>query len=114
MIEAGSSRGGRWLRERRLKIALALALAEGLLVVFDVVPATLALLVAAAVLLVYFGWARRQSSDTLREGFWVLAVWQALVALVPVVVIVVGTLALVAVALIAVIALLALLADRRN
>ena len=70
MIEAGSTRGSRWLRERRLKVAVALALVEGALVVFDVIPATLALLVAAAVLVTYFGWARRRRSATLREGFW--------------------------------------------
>ena len=114
VIETGSSRSSRWLRERRAKVALWLAVAEGILVVLDVIPAWLALVVAAAVLIVYFMWARDQSSATLREGFWVVAVWQALVALVPLLVVVVGTLALIAVGVIAAIALVALIADRRS
>jgi hypothetical protein len=112
-IEHGSTRGSRWLRERRLRVALGLALIEGLLVAVDVISALLAIVVAAAVLALYFGWARNQESATLRETAWVLAVWQAVVLLVPVLVVVVGTLALVAVAVIAVLALVALFADRR-
>jgi hypothetical protein len=114
VIEAGSSRSGRWLRGRRAKVALWLAVAEGLLVVFDVIPALLALAVAAAVLFVYFAWAREQRSESLREGFWILAVWQALVALVPLLVVVVGTLALIAVGVIGAVALVALFSDRRG
>jgi hypothetical protein len=113
VIEHGGNRSSRWLHERRLRVAAILAVLEGLLVVFDVVPAWLAILVAIAVLAVYFFWAREQRSATLREGFWIVAVWQAIVLLVPVLVIVVGTLALVAVAVIAVVALVALFADRR-
>jgi hypothetical protein len=111
-IDHGSTRGSRWLRERRLKVALGLALLEGLLVAVDVISALLAIIVAAGVLALYFGWARNHGSTTLRETFWVLAVWQAIVLLVPVLVVVVGTLALVAVAAIAILALVALFADR--
>lgn len=114
MIDAGTSRSSRWLRDRRAKVALLLAVAEGLLVVLDVIPAWLALVVAVAVLLSYFTWARQQRSATLREGFWILAVWQALVALVPLLVVVVGTLALIAVGVIGAVALVALFADRRS
>jgi hypothetical protein len=112
-VEHGSTRGSRWLRERRLKVAAALAVVEGLLVVFDVIPAWVAIVLAIAALALYFGWARERSSATIRDGAWVVAVWQAIVLLVPILVIVVGTLALVAVGLIAVIALVALFADRR-
>ena len=106
-IEHGSTRGGRWLRDRRLKVALGLAIAEGLLV------AWLAILVAIAVLALYFGWARTSGPDWLREPGWIVAVWQAVVLLVPVLVVIVGTLALVAVGAIAILALVALFADRR-
>jgi hypothetical protein len=111
VIEHGETRGGRWLRERRLKIALGLAVLEGLLVAVDVIPAWFAIALAIVVLALYFGWARTQ--PRLRDSAWVIAVWQAVVLLVPVLVIVVGTLALVAVAVLAVLALLALFADRR-
>jgi hypothetical protein len=113
VIEHGATRGSRWLGERRLKLALILAAAEGLLVAVDVVSAWLAIAVAIGVLVVYFTWAREQRSATLRQGFWIVAVWQAIVLLVPVLVVVVGTLALIAVGVIAVIALVALFADRR-
>jgi uncharacterized membrane protein len=113
VIEHGSSRRGGWLRERRLKLALGLAVAEGLLVAVDVIPALLAIIVAIASLALYFYWARGHSSGVLRETFWIVAVWQAIVLLVPVLAVIVGTLALVAVAVIAVIALVALFADRR-
>ena len=116
-IEHGSTRGGRWLRDRRLKVALGLAIAEGLLVALDVVSAWLASLVAIvlaiAVLAVYFGWARASGPEWLREPGWIVAVWQAVVLLVPVLVVIVGTLALVAVGAIAILALVALFADRR-
>ena len=112
-IEHGSTRGGRWLRDRRLKVALGLAIAEGLLVALDVVSAWLAILVAIAVLALYFGWARTSGPDWLREPGWIVAVWQAVVLLVPVLVVIVGTLALVAVGAIAILALVALFADRR-
>ena len=112
-IEHGSTRGGRWLRDRRLKVALGLAIAEGLLVALDVVPAWFAIVLAIVVLAGYFGWARASGPDWLREPGWVVAVWQAVVLLVPVLVVIVGTLALVAVGAIAILALVALFADRR-
>ncbi len=113
VIEHGSTRGGRWVRERRLQLAVGLALLEGVLVAVDVIQAWVAIVLALAMLAVYFGWARAQSAEWIRESAWVVAVWQALVLLVPVLVIVVGTLALVAVAALAVLALVALFADRR-
>jgi hypothetical protein len=112
-IEHGSTRGGRWLQDRKLKLALGLAVLEGLLVAVDVISAWVAIVVAIAALVAYFGWARGQSVPWLRDTAWVVAVWQAVVLLVPVLVVVVGTLALVAVAAIAVVALVALFSDRR-
>ena len=113
MIEHGSTRSSRWLHDRRTRLALWIAIAEGILVAVDVIPWLVAILVAALVLVGYFAWARWQRSQTVRETSWVLAVSQAFVALVPVLVIVVGTLALIAVAALAVIALVLLFSDRR-
>ena len=112
-IEHGSSRTSRWLNERRLRVALILAVIEGLLVAFDVISAVISIVIAITVLAAYFYWARTHGSAAVREGFWIVAVWQAIVLLVPVLVVIVGTLALVAVGLIAVLALVALFADRR-
>jgi hypothetical protein len=113
VLEYETSRSGRWLRERRVRLALAVAVVEGVLVAFDVIDGLLALLVALLLLLFYFAYGRKLRWDWGREASWVAATSQAFVALVPVLVIVVGTLALIVVGVIAVVALVLLFADRR-
>ena len=112
-LEHGTSRGGRWLRTRRLRLALWIAVIEGVLVVADVIPGLTALLAAAGVIAFYLFFGREARSDTVRQGSWIAAASQVCVALVPVLVLVVGALALVAVVILAAIALLVLFADRR-
>ena len=53
VVDHGTSRAGRWLKERRLRLAVWIAVVEGLLVVFDVIPGWLALVVGAIVVLFY-------------------------------------------------------------
>jgi vacuolar-type H+-ATPase subunit I/STV1 len=113
VLEHRSTRTGRWLRERRLRVALWIAVIEGILVVFHVISWPVALVIAVAVVVLYFGMVGRLRSDGLRQLAWIAAVSQALVALVPVLVIIVGTLALILVAILAVVALVLLLSDRR-
>jgi hypothetical protein len=112
-LEHGTSRGGRWLREWRFRLALWIAVVEGLLVVFDVVAGWIALAVAAILIAFYFLVGRELRSDTLRQAGWVAALSQVFVALVPVLAFVLGILAVIALAIVAVVALVALLADRR-
>jgi hypothetical protein len=112
-IEHRGSRAGRWLRARRLRLALWIAVAEGLLVVFDVIPGWTALLVGALVLGFYLVVGRQLQSDVSRQASWVAAASQVLVALVPVLLFFVGVLAIVALAILAGVALIALIADRR-
>jgi hypothetical protein len=112
-IEHRSSRSGRWLRARRLRIALWIAVAEGLLIVFDVIPGWTALVVGALLVAFYFFVGREVRSDTVRHGSWIAAASQLFVALVPVLLFVVGTLAIIVLGILAVIALIALFADRR-
>ena len=111
-IEHDASRGSRWLRENRLKLALWIALAEGILVIFHVIPKWLALAAAAAVLIAYVAYGRN-TTGTRRHVAWVAAASQAVVVLIPILLIVVGTLALVAIGILAVVALVYLFADRR-
>ncbi len=113
ILEHGTSRTGRWLRDRRVRIALWIALVEAILVVFGVIPRLPALVVAVGLIGVYFAAGRRLPSYTARQASWIAAASQAFVALVPVLLIVVGTLALIAVGLIAVVALVVLFGDRR-
>lgn len=113
VLEHGTSRTGRWLRENRIRAALAIAVAEGVLVAVDAIDWLPALLVAALVLLFYIAYGRKLRWDWAREATWVAATSQAFVALIPVLVIIVGTLALIGVAIIAAVALVLLFSDRR-
>jgi hypothetical protein len=113
VLEHGTSRSGRWLRDNRIRFALAIAVSEGVLVAFDVIDWLPALLVALLLLLFYFAYGRKLRWDWAREGSWIAATSQAMVALIPVLVILVGTLALIGVAVIAVVALVLLFSDRR-
>jgi hypothetical protein len=113
VLEHGTSRAGRWLREYRIKIAIWIAVAEGLLVLVGAIPKLAAIVIALLIVVVYFSFARRTTWDTGHQVAWIAAVSQAIVLLVPVLAIIVGTLALVAVGVIAVVALVLLFSDRR-
>jgi hypothetical protein len=112
-VEHGSSRAGRWLREYRIKVAIWIAVAEGLLVLVGAIPKLAAIVIALLVVVAYFSLARGLTWQTGRQAAWIAAVSQAIVLLVPVLAIIVGTLALVAVGVIAVVALVLLFTDRR-
>ena len=113
VVEHRTTRVGRWLREHRVKIALWIAVGEGILVVFDQISGWLALGIAALVLAFYVLVGRNLRTDAGRQISWIAALSQVFVALVPVLVIIVGTVALIALGLLAVVAIVALLADRR-
>lgn len=112
-LEHGTTRPGRRLRQYRLRVALLIAVVEGLLVALDRLSGWLVLLVAALVIGFYLFAGRNLRSGLARQVSWVGALSQVLVALVPVLFFVVGALALVAVGVLAAVALVALLADRR-
>jgi hypothetical protein len=113
VLEHGSSRSARWLRSNRIRIALWIAVVEGVLVVFNVIDVLPALLVAAVVVAAYFWLSQRVSAGPTRDALWIGAVSQALVALVPVLVLLIGTLALIAVGILAAVVLVLLLTGRR-
>jgi hypothetical protein len=112
VVEHRSSRHERWLRDRRVRIALWIAVIEGILLVFGAIPRILALVIAIAVVAGYFWLGHRLRPRLLRDAGWIAAVSQALVMLVPVLVILIGTLTLIVVAGIAVIALIILFTNR--
>lgn len=113
VVEQGGSRGSRWLREYRLRIAFWIALVESVLVVFHLMKWWLVLLLFVGATAAYFAAGRNSRSESIRQMTWIGAVSQAVVAIVPFVVAVVGTLFLIALGIVAVGALLVLLADRR-
>lgn len=108
VVEHGTSPAGRWLREHRLRVALWIAVAEGVLVVFGVVPAWLALAAAAAVVAFYLLAGRSLRAHWARELALVGSISQALVALVPLLIVVAAALAIAVLAVVALVALVAL------
>ena len=112
-IEHGGSRIGRALRENRLRIALLLALVEGILVLVGEIPWWSVVLVAILAVVVYATIGRASGRQELRQLSWIFAVSQVAVVLVPALALVLTAFAVVALVLLAVVALVVLLRDRR-
>jgi hypothetical protein len=104
---------GRRLRDNRLKIALLVALVEGLLVLLDVIDWWVVVLLAIGAVALYVWRGRAADRQELREASWILAVSQLAVVLVPALVLVATAVAIVALVILAVVALVVLLRDRR-
>jgi hypothetical protein len=104
-IEQGTTRSGRWLRERRLRFTLWIAAFEGLLYLFHALNWWAA--VALAVIAVGSWWyiGRSSRSDLVRQVSWIFAASQLLVLCVP---LALGIVKAVAIAVIAVLAIVAL------
>jgi hypothetical protein len=113
VIEHRTSRLGRWLRERRVRVAIWIAVIESILIVFHAISLPIAVIVAIAVVALYFAVGNRLTSDIAGQVGWIAAVSQAFVMLVPVLVILIGTLTLIIVGGLAVVALVLLFSDRR-
>jgi hypothetical protein len=115
VIDHGSTRGGRWLRERRVRIALWIAALEGLLIVIHAIGRWPAMIVAGAILVAYLLGGRTIKSDAGYQLMWIVAASQAMVALVPLIWwFVTRVIAIIAVAALAVVALVYLFSDRRT
>lgn len=105
-IEHGSSRSGRWLRERRVRLTLWIAAVEGLLYLFHALHWWAAVSVAVIAVGLWWFVGRSSRSDVVRNVLWVFAASQLLVLCVP---IALGLLKAVAIAVIALIAIAALI-----
>jgi FtsH-binding integral membrane protein len=102
------------LRQNRIKIALWIAVAEGLLVLIGVIPHWL--VYGLAVVAVGF-WAlagRNYKSNSGRQISWIFAASQAACVLVPIVWFLAKTAAIIAIAIIAVVALIYLFTERER
>jgi hypothetical protein len=115
MIEAGSTRGGRWLRTRRVRIALWVAVVEGLIVAVtpDLTKWTV-IVIGAIVLAFYVVAGRRMGWDVARQLSWIAAASQALAVLVVIFAFVLKLVAIVAIVLLAIAALAYLFTDYRR
>lgn len=114
-IEAGSTRTGRWLRERRLRLALWAAVVEGVLVAVSQDLTRWTVLAIAVVVLAFYVVAGRSIRwDVARQLSWIAAASQALAILVIIVAFVLGLVAIVLVALFAIAALVYLFSDYKR
>jgi hypothetical protein len=112
VIEHRQGRLGRWLRERRVAIAVWIAVIEGLLLIVHAIPRLLTLVIAVVVVAGFLWLGHRLRPGVLRDVAGIAAVSQAFVMLIPILAIVVGTLALVAVGILAALALILLFTTR--
>ena len=113
VIEHGSNRVGRWLRENRLAFAIVVALVEGILVLLGEIPWWSVVLVAIVAVALYVWGGRKAGREEVREVSWIFAVSQVAVVLVPALAFGVVVFAVIALVLAAVVALVVLLRDRR-
>jgi hypothetical protein len=115
VIESGSSRAGRWLRERRLKFALWIAVLEGIVVALrgDISRWTV-VAIATLVLVIYMLVRQNIRWDAARQVIWIVAASQVLALLVVILAFIVGAIALVLVVLFALVALAYLFSDLRR
>jgi hypothetical protein len=115
VINAHTTRMSRWLRERRLRLALWIAVLEGIVVAVrgDISRWTV-VVIAALVLLVYMSLRERLNWDAGRQILWIVAASQVMALLVVILAFVVGVVALVLVALFAIVALVYLFSDLRS
>lgn len=112
-IDHGSTRWGRWLRARRIRIALWIAVIEGIIVAVspDFTKWTV-IAIAIPVLAVYALWGRNAKSDTVYQAFWIAGASQSLAVVVVILGVLLSWLPLVLAAIFAGIALLFLFHER--
>jgi FtsH-binding integral membrane protein len=102
------------LRQNRIKIALWIAVAEGLLILVGVIPHWLVYILAAVSIAFWALVGRNYKSSSARNLSWIFAASQAACVLVPIVWFLAKTAAIVAIAIIAVVALIYLFTEREH
>src|ERR671923_2508888 len=114
-IEAGSTRGGRWLKERRIRIALWVAVIEGLIAAFSADIGRWTILIIAVIVLAFYIFAGRQMRwDVARQLSWIAAASQVLAILVVIFAFILKLVAIVVIVGLALIALYYLFSDSRQ
>ena len=114
MIEHGTSKTGRWLRPRRTRFALWIAVVEGILVaVLHGVTQWTVVLIAIPCVLVYGLWGRHAKSDTARQVTWIAGASQALAVLFVLLAHIIGLFVIGFVILAAIVAIAFFFIDRR-
>jgi hypothetical protein len=104
-----------WLARRRLKIAIGLAVLEGIVVALSEDFSRWTVIIVSAPIIAFYVFAGRTlDSDTGRQISWILAAAQAFAILLTVVALLIGSFALIAAGLLAAIAVILLLGERER
>jgi hypothetical protein len=114
VVEHGTSRYGRWLRARRLRIALWIAAVEAILVaVFHDVSRWTVIGLAVVAVGIYVAAGRDSRHDTVRQTTWIFATSQLLAVIAAIVAFIVFWTAIILVVVFALLALFFVFTDRR-
>ena len=108
VIEHGSTSSGRWLRERRLRITLWIAAAEGLLYLAHVLHWWQAVTLAVVGVGLFWLARRTNRSAFVQDLTWILAASQLLVLCVPIALSIVEAFAIGIIAVLAIVGLVLL------
>jgi hypothetical protein len=113
VVDHGSTRTGRWLQQRRFRIALWIAVVEAILVaVFHDISRWTVVGVAIVAVVAYLFKGREARSVTVRQVSWILAFSQALAVLAVILSVLFFWMALIAAVVFAAIALFVLFTDK--
>jgi len=114
-IDVRSTRLSAWVRERRLRLALWIAVFEGIVVTIrgDISRWTV-VVIATLVLTIYMSLRERIHWDAGRQFLWIVAASQVMALLVVLLAFIVGAVALILVVLFAIAALVYLVSDLRR
>jgi hypothetical protein len=114
VVDHGTSRYGRWLRERRLRISLWIAAVEAILVaVFHDVSRWTVIGLAVVAVAIYVAAGRDSRHDTVRQTTWIFAASQLLAVVAAIVAFIVFWTAIILVVVFALLALFFVFTDRR-
>jgi predicted membrane protein len=112
-LEHGTSRPGRWLQARRVRFALWIAAAEGILVIFSHATTKWTVIVLAVVAVMAWLGGRDNRSDVVRQVLWIFAASQLLAVITVVLALIVKGAVIAAVVVFAIVGLVYLFLDRR-
>ncbi len=113
VLEHREGPGTRWLRDHRIRVALALAIVETVLVATDVIGWFWAVAFAALVFALHFFLGRKSRYRAVRELSWIAAIAQTLPVLIPFLFVVSLTLFVLAVVAVAAVVLAIVVFGRR-
>lgn len=113
VVEQGESRSSRWLRERRLKIALGVGVIESILVLTSQVRWFWVLALFLVLFTLYVVVRRRVANETVRQLSWTAAFSQVLPFVIPLLWGLVKLVAIIVLVVVALVAVALLLLDRR-